>query len=236
MKTYKIHLIRAGVCRGQVQGKYIGRTDEELTPASRRELKALAQRFEYPAAEAVVAPPLLRCTESAKILFPSREPAPMDGFSEFDFGEFEGLTAQELSGYKEFAEFLSGDEESGAPHGETNGEFKNRVADSFVRLAAGAMKAGMTEIALVATGGVIGTIMSLFAVPEAELSFWRAKPGHGWTLNLIPSVWTNTAKAEVWDTIPEPTARDYDEEFAGEDEGDKDFDPEEFRGFYTPED
>ncbi|MCR5041626.1 MAG: histidine phosphatase family protein [Clostridia bacterium] len=235
MKTYKFHLIRCGVCEGQQRGEYIGRLDRALTDESRRELESLSERTEYPEVSVVVTNSLARCSDTARIFYPDKDPAVIDGFIEYDFGEFEGHTASELAEYEEFREFLTGGEDAGALHGETNAEFASRVTEAFSRLVAGAMKTGCDSVALVATGGVIGAIMASFALPERGISEWRAQPGCGYTLMVTPSVWMRSGKAELYDLIPETSGGYEDELLAGEDMGDKEFDPEEFRGFYTPE-
>ena len=51
---------------------------------------------EYPQVDAVFSSPLKRCTETAKVIYPDRNPIVLDDLREYDFGEFEGKTAEEL--------------------------------------------------------------------------------------------------------------------------------------------
>ena len=78
MLTYRIHLIRHGMTQGNMEGRYIGRTDIPLCERGRSELRALKEQFEYPQVDMVVSSPLQRCTETAQILYPERY---MEGYS-----------------------------------------------------------------------------------------------------------------------------------------------------------
>ena len=60
-------LIRHGETAGNQKQRYIGRrTDEPLLPQSQEVLKQL----DYGEPQAVYASPMLRCTQTASILFP----------------------------------------------------------------------------------------------------------------------------------------------------------------------
>ncbi len=234
MLTYKIHLIRCGVCEGQSQGLYIGHTDSHLTDESRAQLELAAQRYETPDADVVLSSPLSRCVDTARIFYPDKEIVPFDAFIEYDFGEFEGHSAADLASLPEFMDFLSGSSDKGALRGETNGEFQQRVTRGFASLVLGVMREGIRNVAVFTHSGVIGTILAEFAVPQLPMTDWKCRPGEGFTLSIIPEVWSNVGRAEVWDTIPPHGGDIGEEDLAGEDPGDVELDPEEFRGFYTP--
>ena len=77
--------------------------------------------------------------------------------------------------------------------------------------------------------------MQTFALPEAPMHAWLTPNGCGYTLNVIPSIWGNTCKAEAFAEIPlKPRAAEVEDP---EDVNwDQPIDPAEFKGFYTPED
>lgn len=202
MKCYRIHLIRHGTHNGAVEGKYIGHTDEELSKEGKEELIKLKSDFIYPDCTVVVSSPLKRCLETAKILYPNNEPAVMRGFSEYDFGEFEGLTADELSQYPEFLDWIKGGEEAFAPSGESNGEFKTRVLTDFIRLVQGLFKTGDDSCAIITHGGVIMTILSALGIPELPMHEWLTPCGCGYTVQITPYIWSKIKKFEVTAEIP----------------------------------
>jgi len=203
MKTYCIHLIRHGLHEGAVQGRYIGHTDEPLSEDGEEELVRLKKEMIYPEIGVLVSSPLKRCIQTAKILYPESEPAVMNGFSECDFGEFEGLTADELSPYPEFAQWLSGGEDAAPLHGESNGMFKKRVCTEFLKLTEGLMKTGTDSAAVITHGGVIMTLLAVFGIPELPMHEWLTPCGCGYTVRITPSLWTRIYKFEVASEIPE---------------------------------
>ncbi|MBQ7638711.1 MAG: histidine phosphatase family protein, partial [Clostridia bacterium] len=155
-----------------------------------------------------------------------------DKLIEYAFGEFEGMTADELKGEKEFSEWLSGGPEARAPFGESNEEFQKRVSRSFYDIVNGVIKAGTESVVIITHGGVIMTIMQMFAVPQAPMCEWLTPNGCGYTLNVIPSIWGNTTKVEAFAEIPlNPFEEDEDDESIN---WDIEIDPDDFRGFYTP--
>ena len=233
MKTFKIHLIRNGLAEGAAEGKYIGHTDVALTTQGKKQLRQMKERFEYPEVQAVLSAPLERCLETARILYPDRSPLVFDTLIEYDFGEFEGKTAEQLKDDPAFKEWLIGGPEAGAPHGETNAAFQKRVLQSFYEIVNGLIRSEADSVAVVTHGGVIMTLMQAFALPEAPMHEWMAPHGCGFTLNVIPSVWGNVAKAEYYAEVPlRPMTHEDDDDHVNWDEP---IDPEEFKGFYDPE-
>ncbi len=212
MKCYRIHLIRHGTNKGAIEGKYIGHTDEPLSQQGRKELISLKNDFIYPDCNVVVSSPLKRCLETAKILYPNREPAIMRGFSEYNFGEFEGLTADELSKYPEFTQWLQGGEEAATPSGESNGAFKMRVLKDFLGLVEGLFKTGDNSCVVITHGGVIMTILSAFGVPELPMHEWLTPCGCGYTVQITPYIWSKVNKFEVTAEIPLSTHENKGEE------------------------
>ncbi len=62
---------------------------------------------------------------------------------------------------------------------------------------------------------------------------WLTPNGCGYTLNVIPSIWGNTMKAEAFAEIPLRPQTEAEDD-GDPSEWDREIDPEEFRGFYTP--
>ena len=118
MKSFTIYLFRHGLTKGNLNAQYIGHTDLPITTDSISALKNIKARHHYPEVEAVFVSPLRRCAESAAIMFPKNKPLVINELIEYDFGEFEGLTAKELSGVEEFTNWLRGDMYAGA-YGDT---------------------------------------------------------------------------------------------------------------------
>ena len=202
MKTYKIYLIRNGLTQGAVEGRYIGHTDEPLSVDGRKQLLDLADNYIYPQVDAVISSPLKRCTETAKLLFPDKEPLIIDSIIECDFGEFENKTADELADDESFAEWIKGGLDAAPPHGESNREFSIRIYNAFIKILEGILKSGIKETAIVTHGGIIMSWLAAFGLPEAPMTDWRAPCGCGYILRLDASVWSKINKFEVIDEVP----------------------------------
>ena len=78
------------------------------------------------------------------------------------------------------------------------------------------------------------SIMQMFALPEAPMHEWLTPNGCGFTLNVIPSIWGNTSKAEMWAEVPLQPRREEEEDEENVN-WDIEIDPAEFKGFYRPE-
>lgn len=234
MKTCKIHLIRHGLTVENGEGKYIGHTDVPLSEEGIEQIERMKTEYIYPYAEVVFTSPLSRCKDTAKLIYPDARTVVIDDLIEYNFGEFEGRTADELHEKEElFDSWLKGEEDIAPPFGESNSEFAKRVCTAFAAIAEGIMKAGYEEVAVVTHGGVIMTIMAAFALPEASMHEWLTPNGCGYTLRLDPFIWMNGQKMEAFQQVPIEPINDenyYDgwDYYPNPEDVDKDFDISEY--------
>ena len=202
MKSYTIHLIRNALTDENLEGRYIGHTDVELGEEGRAQLLQMRDELIYPPVEALFTSPLKRCTETAKILYPDNKPIVIDGFIEYNFGEFENKTAEELKEHPVFPKWLAGEKGVEPPFGESNEKFEKRVRSTFEKVAEGLMKTGTTSAAIVTHGGVIMTLLAAFGIPEASMHEWLMPSGCGYTVRITPSLWSRGQKMEVFEELP----------------------------------
>ena len=153
MKSYTVHLIRNGLTDENLEGRYIGHTDVELSEEGKAQLGQMKDELIFPPVDAVFTSPLKRCTETAKILYPDNMPIVIDGFIEYNFGEFENKTADELKESPVFPRWLAGERGVEPPFGESNEAFEKRIRETFEKVAEGLMKTGTTSAAIVTHGG-----------------------------------------------------------------------------------
>lgn len=202
MKTFTIYLFRHGLTKGNLNAQYIGHTDLPLTTDSISELRRIKAHEHYPEVEAVFSSPLKRCVDSAKIMYPDCNPIVIDDFIEYNFGEFEGLTADDLKDNDEFKEWIRGDINAKTPFGESNAEFAQRICAAFEKVVNGCIKSGTQTIAIVGHAGVLMTILSCYGLPEAPMAHWQMDAGYGYKMRVTPSLWMQANKIEVADTAP----------------------------------
>lgn len=203
MKTYKIHLIRHGLTEANEQGKYIGRTDLALTDDSVKELKKIRKSYTYPDASVIYSGPLQRCVQTAQILYPDREIQTVDNLTEYDFGDFEGKTGEELDGRPDFTAWVSG-KMPAPPNGESNEDFQKRVVLGFNQIVVDLMRKGETSGAVIVHAGVMTTLLASCALPQRRAVEWGCDAGFGYTLLVTPTVYQRSGVVEVIDLIPYP--------------------------------
>ena len=205
MKTYRIHFIRNGLTKGADEGRYIGHTDTELSREGILQLEDMQRDYTYPRADAVLTSPLRRCTQTAQILYPGCNPIVMDGLIEYNFGEFDGKTADELLAGKKadlFTAWLKGGPDSAPPFGESNAQFQKRVCETMERIISGVIQSETQDTVIVTHGGVISTIFAAFALPEAPAHEWLAPSGCGYTARITPSLWMRGSRFEATALVP----------------------------------
>ncbi|MBQ7741055.1 MAG: histidine phosphatase family protein [Eubacterium sp.] len=202
MKSYTLYLFRHGLTKGNINAQYIGHTDLPLTTDSINELKSIKAKHHYPEVKALFVSPLKRAVQSADIMFPKNNKIVIDNFIEYNFGEFEEHTAEELKDNEDFKSWLHGDITARPPYGESNAEFVARICDSFEKVIDGCIKEGINDIAIVSHAGVIMTILSCYGLPEAPMAHWQMDAGYGYKLRITPSLWMRDRKIEVIDTSP----------------------------------
>jgi len=203
MKTYQIHLIRHAMTNENLEGKYIGHTDVPLCEDGIKQVEQMKQEMEYPPVDAVFTSPLSRCIDTAKLIYPEREPVVINELIEYDFGEFEGKTAEDLKDDEDFAEWLSGtNPRKAAPFGESNASFTYRVCACFEKIVDGIISSGVKSTAVITHGGVVMALMAAYAIPEAPMHEWLTPNGTGYTLRIDPSIWMRGKKLEAFAECP----------------------------------
>lgn len=204
MKTYTVHLIRHALTKENTEGKYIGQTDVEASNEGLDQIKSLMSENEgYPYADVVISSPLKRCIQTAKLIYPDKEPVIMQELIEYDFGDFEGMTADELKDLDTFKDWIAGAHpEEPVPFGESQNDFNSRICGCFVRIIEGIIRSGTASTAIITHGGVIMSLMAAFAIPEAPMHEWLTPNGCGYTLRIDPTVWRMGQKLEAFAECP----------------------------------
>lgn len=167
-----VYLIRHGQTQGNLERRYIGSTDQPLCPQGRRALEGK----NMPTVDTVYVSPLLRCRETAAVLFPHQRAQTIEDLRECDFGAFENHTYEELKDDPAYRAWLDTGGAAAPPGGESKARQQERTVRAFLELAA---RHGPEDtIALVVHGG---TIMALLETLEERHEFyrWQAPNGGG---------------------------------------------------------
>lgn len=179
-------LIRHGETCGNKLKRYIGkRTDEPLTKEAEEMLKGLG----YMCPEAVYASPMLRCTQTAGILFPGKTLNIIDELAECDFGEFENKNYMELDGNQNYQAWIDSGGLLPFPGGESREEFKKRNLKGFQKVVQSCIRKEIQSAALVVHGGTIMNIMEEYTDENRSFYDWHVKNGRGYEVELDTGLW-----------------------------------------------
>lgn len=203
MKTYKLHLIRHGLTQANIDGLYVGHSNVPLCIEGKEQILSMKNEFTYPKSQFVFSSPLKRCLETCELIYPNVNPIIVEDLIEYDFGEFDGKTAEELHEKQPlFDRWLKGEKGVKPPFGESNEEFAKRVCECFVKIVDGIIKTQTDDACIITHGGVIMTLLENFGLPEAKAHEWMTASGCGFTLRITPSLWLSGRKLEVIDEVP----------------------------------
>lgn len=198
MKNYTLYLIRHGITQGNLEGRYIGKTNLPLCKEGFEAIKKYKKQNKYPDdAQLVYSSPLERCIQTAEIIYPNRMLIKIPNLAECDFGEFEGKTSQELMGDPDYKEWLKGGYEAKAPGGETYGDFALRCIQGLEEILKDMMNRQVTKAALITHSGVIMNLLSGYGLPKGVPSDFATGQGEGFEIRMSAFLWHKGPTFEI---------------------------------------
>ena len=134
----RLILVRHGQTEWNAGGRYQGQSNVALSDTGRKQAKFLAERFPVKQLDAIYTSDLDRAKETAECVGKrlGLTVCPEKAFRELSFGDWEGLTYQEISSrWPEEAEKLfTAPDELVIPHGETFRDLQKRALDKIYSL------------------------------------------------------------------------------------------------------
>jgi len=196
MVTFKIHFIRHGLADDPESLHCLGgRSDPSLTPDGISELRSLSETYEYPFAQKVYSSPLLRCTQTAEILFPGAPVETVAALADCDLGEFDGAAFSEIKGDERFIGWLEG--KNPPPGGETSEQFGERISRAFEEVLKDMSQNHLTDCAVVTHGTVIMGLFAMCGYPRQKMAAWAADRGKGYTVRASVQMWMHDSCFEI---------------------------------------
>ena len=172
MKT--VYLIRHGMTAGNREKRYIGSTDEPLSPEGVAQIKQL-KAAGLPAFHQIFTSPYRRCRETAALLFPGADATAVPDLRECGFGLFEGKTAGELEYSPQYAAWLASGCMASIPGGESVEGFKARCRAAFGQALQEVPEGG--RAAFVIHGGCIMAVLEAWALPKRDFYAYHLENG-----------------------------------------------------------
>ena len=119
-------LIRHGKTPSNREHRYLGVTEEALSGEGRKQLEILAEKDILKKTWLLFISPMLRCQESAGILFPGRKAYPIEEWREMNFGAYEGKNYEDLKNDPYYQKWIDSNGTLPFPEGESQQEYIKR--------------------------------------------------------------------------------------------------------------
>ena len=193
MKGYRLSLYRHGQTKANEEGIYIGSTDFPLSDRGAVELTGKMDLYEYPRVQRVYSSPLLRCTETAEILFPDVPMFVAEDLRELNFGDFEGKHAVDLIGREDYREWLKG---------ESVEELCIRSYRVLYRILMDMMENDLSHCAAITHAGVISNMLTCFGLPKISPKELHCECGEGFEIMFNAQMWQNSQAFEILGVTP----------------------------------
>lgn len=186
----KIVLIRHSKTKGNLEGRYIGITDEHLC----EEGISILENRKYPEVQEVYCSPMLRCIESSQIIYKQLKYIIYDDLRECSFGDFENKNYEELKNDKYYQEWIDSNGKLPFNNGEDRNVFRNRCVKAFDEIVSDMIKRNTSVSAIVAHGGTIMSILDKYSYPHEDFFYWQVKNGEGYCIEIDEEKWKNGVK------------------------------------------
>ena len=178
----EVLLIRHGKTKGNLESRYVGRTDEPILQNSIEELSEKDYGGFRP--DLVYSSRMLRCVQTAESIFSDEKICIWNGFEETDFGEFEYKNYEELNGHPAYQAWIDSGGRLKFPGGESGVDFRKRCCAAFLSCIKDAKEKNAEKMAVVVHGGTIMSIMEAFGKPRKDFYDWQPKNGGGFLTKL----------------------------------------------------
>ena len=122
--------IRHGMTASNEQYRYLGKTEEDLSPKGIALLEKNKEKYPLQDNRFLYASPMKRCIQTAEILF-GRKPMLIPEWREMDFGLFEGKNYLDLKDNADYQKWIDSNGTLPFPGGESKCQFMKRSMDGF---------------------------------------------------------------------------------------------------------
>lgn len=191
MQSREIILIRHGTTAWNLEKRYLGHTDIGLLPEAKQELSWLREQCSDITCDALYCSDMLRCQQTLSHIASSQMgQAKLDArLREIDFGQWEGLTYDQLKDNPQYRDWIDAPHEVTPPSGEPWTSFAARI-DSFMEECLMSFSPilhsrsiNVPKVAVITHGGVIRYIVSRL-IPNQDFWDTQVVPGQAIKIRL----------------------------------------------------
>lgn len=181
----KVILVRHGATKENLEHRFLGVTDVALAPQGAAE--ALEKATRLSPVDHVYVSPLIRCLQTAVLLWPRAAQTVIPELRETDFGPFEGKCHQELLDDPLYNRWLAcPDDPSVVPMVENVVSCAQRASRALERLSRDAVSNGYETVGVVSHGGTLMGMLTRHGRPERDYYSWRMDNCGGFIAQLDP--------------------------------------------------
>jgi len=185
MNEIKLYLIRHGKTYCNEKNLYCGKSDVDLTENGIKELKESLKKITYPKCDFYFTSGAKRANQTLEIICPENKYIKLEKFFEYDFGDFELKSYEEIKLLKEYVDWIEDKEEKvKCPNGECKVEFRKRIIEGFKELIEYFTKENIKTALGVTHGGTIGMILEMLYDNKKKFYEWQPKNGEGYELTI----------------------------------------------------
>lgn len=143
-------------------------------------------KFKYPKCDKYFTSGAKRANETFETIYPGISYEVLEGFSEYNFGDFEMKSYEMLKENENYVKWIMDNEGVCiVPNGESKKEFRARISNSFIRLVESCRLDNIDSALLVSHGGTIGTILENFHSNEKSFYEWQPSCGMGYKIEIL---------------------------------------------------
>ncbi|WP_216831672.1 histidine phosphatase family protein [Alkalihalobacterium elongatum] len=195
-----VTLLRHSLTDYNEQKKYLGWTDIPINEKGKKLLQSLQQKYSYPKGDVIISSDLIRCVTTAEILYPNTPIVKDVRLREFNFGDWEGQTYEQLKENPLYRSWLDNVNQTKPPKGETFSYFQTRVMKSWEKLINDAVDQQFQHVIIVSHGGPIRLLLSQLFPTKKNFWEWSINYGQGYTLaNDVDGL----RRGEQWNLLQE---------------------------------
>lgn len=178
-------LLRHGQIPGNLERRFMGITDQPLSPAGREQARQAARTL--PPVDHVFVSPLSRCTETASLLWSDAAVTSLPDLIETDFGPFEGKCHAELKDDPQYLAWLATFEsQSEFPGVESPAHCAARAVKAMEEILTRSTAACFSRVGVVTHGGILLYIVQEFLGKEHDFYQFMCNNCGGFRLDYSP--------------------------------------------------
>ncbi len=169
----RIYLIRHARSTANAMKVWTGQSDAGLSQEGEAELREICRRFEYPRCDLYFSSPLLRCTESMRIIYGRGADCELAELAECDMGGLAGTRYTSLDDDPNYLTWIGNPDKTPPWKGESFGAFCRRAERGFVRMIEICRERGARSAAAVTHGDVMRAVLRRFADSAVAHGEWK---------------------------------------------------------------